>query len=660
MNAFCLPRVLPLTFGCAILVASPLRAQQPKDTIRLREIVVTATRLPTPTEQVPNGVTVLRGEELRARGVSLVLDALRETPGAAVVQSGSFGGQTSLFLRGGESNYVRVLVDGVPINEPGGRIDLAGLSAENVERIEIVRGPASVLYGSDAMTGVIQIFTRRGAGGAVLSTGTRAGSYGTRAIEASLSAGSGRVAWSLGASQFASSGVDTTNNAYRNRAASALLRLTPDSRTDAQITIRHHDGVYHFPTDFAGFPSDSNQFTGSRATTVSAEVGRSLTTRLEARLLLGWQDQRDTAQNSPDSPAETDGYGNLTSFRRRSADLRANVRLGPAFVVTAGAVLEEQFFHNAIGFTGSFASGDTVDVSRTNRAAYAQLLAGLGDGVSLTGGVRFDDNQKFGSFGTARAGLTVRATPTTRLRGSAGTAFKEPTFFQSYGGGFSTGNPNLVPEQARSFELGVEQSFAGELATVGAAYFDQHFRDVIQYTFAASPGAPNYRNIAGANARGVELEARLHPFRAATLTARYTYLHTDSGVDGSTLAVGLGQRPRLLRRPTHAGSVTLDGRFGARLRGGATLLFVGTRDDLDFRNADPVTFVPRRVELPAHVRVDAGGEFDAVPARGARPGLALTFRVENLLDARYEEVLYFRAPGWVALVGGRLSVGLGR
>ncbi|MDO8665870.1 MAG: TonB-dependent receptor, partial [Gemmatimonadales bacterium] len=419
-----------------------------------------------------------------------------------------------------------------------------------------------------------------------------------------------------------------------------------------------HDGVYHFPTDFAGFPSDSNQFTGSRATTVSAEIGRSLTTRLEARLLLGWQDQRDTAQNAPDSPAETDGYGNRTTFRRRSADLRANVRVGPAFVVTAGAVLEEQSFHNAIGFTGSFASGDTVDVSRTNRAAYAQILAGLGDRVSLAGGVRFGDSRRFGSFGTASAGLTVRATATSRLRASAGTAFKEPTFFQSYGGGFSTGNPNLVPERARSFELGVERSFAGELATVSAAYFDQHFRDVIQYSFVASPGAPNYRNIAGANARGVELEARLRPFRAVTLTARYTYLHTsvaDSGVDGSTFAVGR----RLLRRPTHAGSVTLDGRFGARARGGATLLYVGTRDDLDYRNSDPVTFAPRRVELPAHVRVDAGGEFDAVPPRGARPGLSLTFRVENLFDARYEEVLYFPAPGWVALVGGRLSVGLG-
>ena len=154
---------MALAFVAASVSAARAQASSP-DTTTLAPVVVTATRLPSAAGAATLSTTVISGDDLRARGVRSVLDALRETPSVAVVQGGSFGQQTSLFLRGGQSNYTQVLVDGVVVNDPGGAIDLANLTTDNIDRIEIVRGPASVLYGANAVTGVIQIFTRKGNG----------------------------------------------------------------------------------------------------------------------------------------------------------------------------------------------------------------------------------------------------------------------------------------------------------------------------------------------------------------------------------------------------------------------------------------------------------------------------------------------------------------
>src|SRR5206468_8359662 len=162
----------------ALTVSTSAAAQDAQDTTRLKELVVTATRTPTPPDAVVSSITTISGDDLRARGLHFVQDALREVPGAAVVQVGSFGGVSSLFLRGGESDYVKVLVDGVPVNQSGGAFDWANLTLDNVDRIEVLRGPASVLYGSDAVTGVVQIFTRRGSASSNAFAAVEAGTYG--------------------------------------------------------------------------------------------------------------------------------------------------------------------------------------------------------------------------------------------------------------------------------------------------------------------------------------------------------------------------------------------------------------------------------------------------------------------------------------------------
>ena len=189
-----------------------------QDTLRLRPVVVTATRVPVSADAVASAVTVVTGDALRARGLRTVGEALRAIPGAMVVETGSLGGHTSLFLRGGESDYVKVLRDGVPLNLPGGSLDLADVTLDNVDRIEIVRGPGSVLYGSDAVTGVVQIFTRAGLGPPRLEVHARMGRYGTTEIGAQAAGGGVRVAWNVGAFHLVVQCVAPGDRAEANRA----------------------------------------------------------------------------------------------------------------------------------------------------------------------------------------------------------------------------------------------------------------------------------------------------------------------------------------------------------------------------------------------------------------------------------------------------------
>ena len=196
-------RFLPSILLVSATLPTVLAAQEQQDTTRLQELVVTATLSPLPADAVVSSVTTITGEELRARGVRLVQDAIRQVPGAMVVQGSSYGGVSSLFLRGGESDYVKVLIDGVPVNRSGGGYNWANLTTDNIERIEILRGPASVLSGSDAVTGVVQVFTRRGTAGLAVEGGAEAGSFGTILGQASVLGGTERVHYSADASRIA-------------------------------------------------------------------------------------------------------------------------------------------------------------------------------------------------------------------------------------------------------------------------------------------------------------------------------------------------------------------------------------------------------------------------------------------------------------------------
>ncbi|MDX2192724.1 MAG: TonB-dependent receptor [Gemmatimonadales bacterium] len=646
----------------ALALVPPVRgaAQQvTRDTAQLAELTVTATRLPTRPGAVTVSQTVLRGDDLRARGIRFVLDALRDTPGAMLVQQGSFGGVTSLFLRGGNSNFTKVLIDGVPQNQPGGAFDFSNLTTDNVDRIEIVRGPASVLYGSDAVTGVIQVFTRQGHGRTRGEASAQGGSFGTALWNAGASGGDARLGWSGEVARTTTDGIFAFNNAYRNTVVSGVVRGRPDDRTDAQVAIRYGDSRAGFPTDFAGVPRDSNQFNFGEQLSVGLEAGRQVHERVEVRAQLGANLVDQGFQNDPDFRADTTRFGfrarNLAAVSRRSADLRANWRAATGVVVTAGAGAEFESIRSS-NVTSSVSqqrvtqSAAVFDAARETYSGYVQAVADLASGLVLNAGARVDDNSAFGTFATFRGGVAYQVRGGPRLRGSAGRAFRAPTFPEQFAtSAFEVGNPALSPERSTAWEVGAEHALLAGRVQLQATWFDQRFRDLIQYQFR--PGQPSYYNIAAAAARGIETGLTVTPVDALTLQAQYTWLDTevlDAGFQqGANATFVAGDR--LLRRPTHQARVGARWRAFDRATLGGNLLVIGDRADIDFR-----PFPSVRGALPSYALVDLSADVDVTRAAPRQPALGVTLRLENALDARYETVYGFPGRGRALFAGGRV------
>jgi vitamin B12 transporter len=581
---------------------------------------------------VPASVSVVTGAQLRAEGIATVADALRQVPGVALAQSASYGTATSLFIRGGESKFTKVLVDGVPVNEAGGAFDFSSLTTDNVERIEVVRGPASVLYGSDAVAGVVQIFTRRGISGTHADVAARSGTFGTSDVDASARGGGmpGTTAldWSIGGARHTTNGYQPFNSGFSNGAASGLFRVARGS-ADAALSLHYNHLALHFPTDGSGQVVDSNAVHREDRLAIGLDAGLRLSSVATLRAMLASNDVHGVTDDQADSPGDTLGYYYSTGdrSRRRSGDLRLALALPWTSQLTVGGQIEREW--QASATTSNF--GDNgFTASRRTSGTYAQLLLAPGDRYTATLGARYEHNERFGNFVTWRAAASARLSAGTRLRASAGTAFREPTFLENFGSAFVIGNPALKPEHSFSGDAGVEQSL-GERLTVGATWFANSFRDLIDYVYSATE--PNYFNLARTRTSGVELEARTELPAGLHADAAFTYLDAHVVEPGaSTASTALfSPNARLLRRPMH----TLDVGVGLRASRGALDLRahrVGQRDDVFF--APDVS--SSRVSLPPYTRIDLSGELPVTP-RGRREAAALTLRVENLFDAHYTE-----------------------
>lgn len=635
--------------------AAPVDAQEVRDTARLEPVVVTANRMATPRAAVPAAVTVLDGAELSARGIRSVGEALRDVAGVEIVQNGSYGGVTSAFVRGGESDYLKVLVDGVPVNAPGGAVDLADLTTDNVDRIEIVRGPVSVLYGSDAVSGVVQIFTKRGEGALHGDVSVRAGTYTSVDAVGGLAGGTESLHYSVAASRSRTDGVYEYNNEYANTVWSGAVGVQPDRRTDAKITLRYGTSRYHYPTDGVGAVVDLNAFQRRDQILLGMEVGRYLSRAIEARAALTLNQMDGGIDDRQDGPADTlgfFGYSSVQTASRRGADVRLNAFLAPGLSATVGGAFEWQRERSADETQSEWGpSSSSFDAERTNGAGYAQLQAAPLSGLALTVGGRVDRNSAFGTFVSYRGGASYRVPVGFTVRASVGRGFKEPTFFETFAEGpFAKGNPELRPERSGSWEVGLDQSLLAGRVVISGTYFDQKFQDLVEYVFAPTPEDPNFVNVAAAGARGIETEVVGEIPGGLRVTGAYTYVRarvTETDPGSGTLEPGV----RLLRRPEHAASIRLGKDLWGRGWVTGTLRYTGERDDLDFS-----TFPTARVTLPAYTRVDFALDIVVLEPRAGRPSVAATARLQNAFDVEYQEIQGFRTPGRVVSLG--LRVGL--
>jgi vitamin B12 transporter len=644
------------------LLALPLAAQEsPRDTARLTPVVVSATRTPMSQRVLPVAVTVITADELRLRGITTVAGALAEVSSAYVAQTGSPGAQTSLFLRGGESKYAKVMVDGVPVNDPGGAYDFGSLTTDNVERIEIVRGPASVVHGADAVTGVVHVITRRGQGaphsevdvrGGIASrdrptTGPTPKPMHSLDARGSTLGELGSASYALSVARHETSGLYDLNNHFHNNVLSARFQFAPVAETEVRASLRYNDSRFNYPTNGGGTVVDSNAHRAEDRTVLGVEFERSVTARMRATLALS----SSVNDGATDDQMDAAGGNSLViqdKTRRRGAELRLHYLPSAAAAATVGVQVEQQDHRQQLQSQSPFGPfNSNFKAARRNAGAYAEVVLTGNEVLATTLGARVDDNEQFGRFGTGRLGVSYRPLTATRLRATAGTAFREPSFLENYSSGFVTGNPGLAPERTASWDVGVDQDLSAGRAQLAITGFAQRFVNMIDFESTSAACGYSYCNVARASANGIEADARVRlrgPWQIATSA---TFLRTrvkEPGYDSTSGGLYRRGEP-LIRRPERKVTGELTYRGAGRFAASARVLAVGIRNDRDFR-----TFPATAVTLPSYERIDVGAEYAVRPSRSS-----LTLHIENLGDRRYQNVFNFLAPRRTIAIGVRSS-----
>jgi outer membrane cobalamin receptor len=602
------------------------------------KVVVTAQVLPLDASSSPAPVDILTREQIDQRVAISLPDLLGTMPGFSLGRTGAEGGQTSLFLDGGNSNYTKVLVDGTPANTPGGLIDFSTFTLDNVEKIEIVHGAESALYGSDAMDGVIQIFTRRGTTRMPEFTAFgEGGNFTTGRGGADLSGLLGRFDYSGGVSDMETQGQGL-NDAFRNRTLSGNFgwKLTDTAR----ISMALRDNV----TD-AGTPGQT-LLVPPNLTDSTAWHNFNASLRADFSTGSHWQHQV-LGTESYNRELEVDpSFPTFYQFNRSSFSGQSTFSV-KGFGLTAGYEYEvENGFISYIG----------MHERRNNQAGFLDARWSPVARLTLNAGVRAEDNANFGTHVVPRVGAAYALRIAngvfgdTRLRASYGQGIVEPRFDQSYGSDpCFPGNPSLLPEQSSTVHAGIEQKLASDRVRVTVDYFDNRFHDIVSFGPLLAPpagcplsefnsfGAGTYFNTDLSRSRGGNLSAEGRITHWLTAAGSYTYDPTR--VIAAPNAFDPTEIPgnRLLRRPVNSGNLTLNAAF-KRMNWNISGYFTDRRTDSDFLGLG-------YTENPGYARVDTSASF------AVYHGISIYARIANLADKKYQEALGFPALGREYRVG---------
>lgn len=598
-----------------LVLSLPAAAQPPQPGASgvATEVVVTAEAVPEDASSLGVAATVLdRAAIERSRAVT-VADLLRSVPGVDLVRSGGPGGVTSLFLRGMNSNAALVLVDGVKLNSPSfGGVDLSSLGTANVERIEVVRGPFSALYGSEALGGVVQVFTRRAdadgfTGGAHFGLGNASAREGG----ANASFREGAVGVTAGFRRGTIEG-DLPNDFFEGNdlSAAADVEVAPSVRTG--VTLKRATSRTGIP--FEGARTTPNRATTADTTAVSVPLAIALGRGTTLEAAGTFADDSPTFED-PDDPW---GFTWSETRARRAGGRVVLSHASGSNRLSVGTDYERTKVDNADAY------GVQLDGLTTSTwSVFAEdRLSLAGARLAVTVGVRHDEHDVFGGSTSPRIAVSWNAGSAVRLRAAAGSAFRAPSTGELYYP-FS-GNAGLEPERSVSYEAGAEWAL-GRGLVLEASLFRSDVRDLIRYDFATFSNV----NVGRARMTGAELVLGGPLSASAWARASYTWL------DAEDLDTGLP----LLRRPEHRAAVTFGGDLGRGATAELTGLYVGERDDVD-----AVTYA--RVTNPSYFRVD-------LAATGPRllGHVAPFARVTNLLDRDYTEVAGYPSPG-VRFVAG--------
>ncbi len=619
-----------ITFVFLLSFFSPAQTDSAK-IYTLSEVVVSATRTPTSTLELASSITVIDSAEIEQKKKINVLELLKTEYGLSIVQQGAFGSFANVFTRGANPGHTLILMDGIEINmpnDPGGSFDFGNLPVDNIERIEILRGPQSTLYGSDALAGVINIISKKGIGSSKFFLSTEGGSYNSYKGSAGINGSYDFLNYSITLSRFKTDGFSSASEETGNKEKDGSSSYHVASRIGAGIT---EDFDINFIFRFTKADVDYDQFGGQFGDdpTYIFKLEESVF-RTEGRYFafnglweqtLGVSLFRNVRKYSNDAFVY-DASRAFYDGRKLKIDWQNNFYLANTNTITLGAETEkEEAATEYYVFSEIFPFQSVLPSSNSTTAGvYLQDQFRIGNFFG-TAGIRYDTHQKFGSS------VTYRLTPAfffrdsgIKLKATVGTGFKAPSLYYLFDPAY--GNPDLDPEKSFGWDAGIEQYFTN--STIGLTYFRNFFDDLFGFD-------DNFKtiNIDKAESSGIEFYFTSTPFKEFQLKANFTYTDIKNKSDNSP-----DKDKPLIRRPNVKITLNMNYDFQEKANMNCEIIFVSRRDDLDF------SFFPAvRVKLQSYTLVNLSASYQFFEF------LQIYGRIENLFDTKYEEVLGYTTPG---------------
>ncbi len=627
-----------------------------EDIHSLKEILVTASRTPLSSRQTGSSYTIIDAEQIAQRQAVHVSDLLRDVPGIAVSRSGGIGAQTQIRLRGAEADQTLVLIDGIEANDPsqGSGFDFAHLLTSDIERIEIIRGPQSSLWGSDAMAGVINIITKEAGEGTQLTGLLEGGSFATVRGAVGASHRGSNYHISINGNFLRSDGTNVAeqgdeDDGYKNATLNLKAGINPLDNIELSVLARHTIAEKDFdPAPFPAFvPADGDRESESTQTYI---MGRAKLDLFDG----GWQHIASVAFTDTDNDNFADGEENTSTQGEKlkfsyqtSIFFDTTTFADASHTVTLAIETETEKFKQ----TGkpSFFGNPNQEQRFTNNGYVAEYRLDLWDRLFISTSVRYDDNDLFENPITYRGSIAYNITTTgTTLRGAYGTAVKNPSFTDRFGFTPDTffGNPNLDPERSKGWEVGIDQDLFNDHMRISLTFFQERLEDEINGFFfdptLGTFGGFTAVNIDGESERkGVEVAVQTDITDSLTIIGSYTYV--DSTQEDVT-----GKQTREIRRPEHVASLNVNYRFlNDKANINLGIDYTGDQTDNDFS-----TFPATSVSLDDYVLVNLAAEYSFTD------NISLFGRIENLLDEDYRDIFGFSTPGIAGYAGIRMNLNL--
>lgn len=606
----------------------------PTVTIYGEEIVVTATKIEQHQAEVGSSTTVITSEQIERAGKETVLEVLRQVPGLTVMQSGGLGGLTNIYLRGSKPGHTLVLIDGVEVNDPmvtDRSFDFAHLTTDNIERIEIVRGPQSTLYGSDALGGVINIITKKGKGKPKVSISAEVGAHSTFRESANVNGSTEAAAYSLSLSRLDSKGISRAadgaeKDGYKNSAASSYLSYDILDNANLNLSLRYTDSKADI--DDGGYDDDPNYTASNENFASRLELVQGLKSFWDHKLSFSYSKTDRKYGDDKDAESSNEKMDSWYKGDNKKVEWQHNFSTLDKSIITAGLEYEEEG-----GSSYSYSEGDWGPYESkferktvSNKGFYLQNQPKLADWLFVTAGLRVDDHELFGRETTWKVSIATIGR-VTRIRANWGTGFKAPSLFQLYS---SYGSPDLKPDRSKSYDLGFKKGLLNDKVAFGLTYFHNDFENMVDWDSATY----KYKNIGRARTNGLEADLSIKPIENLEVEANYTRTETEDKETGL----------ELLRRPKEEISLNANWHPWAKANLNLGITYIGKRKDIKYAG-----WTAERITMEDYTTVDLSCLYKITDK------FQVFGRIENLLDEEYQEVYGFAAPGRSLYAGGKAN-----